>query len=173
MINLYDLKQILAQSHHPSAPQQYGEVSHLIDHLVKCEGDPERVELVDEYALFTLLNETTYNIFGKLRRQNEHSLDRFIEQVRFYESDCLTDAQIKNAYYAIADLWEDNERDECHLADGTYISQDHKLVRELYSILRDLHGGDDDHLDELMLSLLTGGCYNRLKIITEDYYDKH
>lgn len=168
-MNLYELKQILAQSKHPSAPHLYAEVCNHIDHFVNSDGDPERVFLVEQFALFTLLNETTYDVYGRLRRLEDHSLDNYIERSRFYESACLTDEQLKDAYDAIADLWEDNEREHMHRSDGGFWSTRCALIKALYSILLDLEG-DKDSLDEKLHALLSKHSYDELKIITEDYY---
>lgn len=165
-MNLYHLKQILAQSKHPNAPSLYAEVCNHIDHFVNTEGDPENVRLVEPFALFTLLNETTYDIYGKLRRSHNDSLDNFVERVRFYLSECLTEEQIKDAYDAICDLWTDNERDGYNLADGGFLSTRCIIIRQLYSLLLE-HSADKDHLGELLHALLTQSEYADLKTIVE------
>lgn len=171
-MNLYDLKQILSQSKHPSSPAMYAEVCNHINHFVDNDGDPENARIVEPFALFVLLNETTYDVYGRLRRNGTDSLDDYMSQVRFYESSCLTDEQLKDAYDAIADLWTDNERDLCNRADGGFWSSHCDLINTLYSILLDLEG-DSTTLDEKLHAILGKNQYEELKIITEDYYDKH
>lgn len=166
-MNLYDLKQILAQSRHPSAPPLYAEVSYHIDHFVNNEGDPYHARLVDSFALFTLLNEVSYDVYGRLRRSNTHSLDHFVERVRFYESECLTEGQLKDAYDAIADLWEDNEREGYNLADGGFLSTRCSIIRQLYSLLLE-HSPDKDHLGELLQATLTRAEYEDLTTIIQE-----
>ena len=167
-MNLYDLKQILAQSKHPKAPSLYAEVCNHIDHFVNNDGDPENVRLVDPFALFLLLNETCYDICGKLLRADDESLDHFVEQARFYLSPCLTDEQLKDVYDAMYDLWHDNERDGYNLADGGFLSTHCSLIRQLHSLLLE-HSADKDHLGELLQALLTRYEYEELKtIITQE-----
>lgn len=171
-MNLYTLKQILSQSRHPSAPELYAEVSNHIDHFVNNDGDPEHARIVEPFALFILLNECTYNIYGQCRRSDDQSFEHYADRVRFYESNCLTDEQLKDAYDAMSDLWEDNEREKCNLPNGWFLSTQAELTRSLITILQELEG-DPESLDEKLHDLLPEFQYELLKYYTEDNHDKH
>ena len=172
-MNLYTLKQILHQSQHPSSASMLTEVQQHIDHFVKHEGDPENTRLVEPFALFILLNECCYDIYGRLRRVDEDSFDNFAKRARFYESECLTDEQLKDVYDGLQDIWRDNEREGANGPDGGFWSTEKSLIKGLYDLLLTLEG-DESALDLKLHALLASREYDALtSIVKGEQHDKH
>ena len=81
----------------------------------------ESVCLVSPFTLSTLLNLTTYNDYGKLKRQTGN-----VTPKQYYELvrnnlwlDEITDSNLQLGYYLVRDLWNDNEHFGHNNPDGT------------------------------------------------------
>ena len=81
----------------------------------------ESVCLVSPFTLSTLLNLTTYNDYGKLKRQTGNvTPEQYYELVRNnLWLDEITDSNLQLGYYLVRDLWNDNEHFGHNNPDGT------------------------------------------------------
>jgi hypothetical protein len=80
------------------------------------------VRFVNENMLMTLLQMTTYDIYGQCQRMysNPSFHDYAYKCRRVADLDGLTNNQLLIAHDYIGDLWHDNEEYGCNNADGTF-----------------------------------------------------
>ena len=121
------------------ALQQYlltCEQSEMIDvsqALFECAQTSERYDdrplwkdecrVVPVNTLIDMVNELAYDDYGKLARQNNGTapFSEFATAARNHLCFTqLTDCQLKDGYYFLADLWHDNETHSYNNPDGTY-----------------------------------------------------
>ena len=91
------------------------------DELVSRDVDEtDSVLAVPVFSLSDLLNLATYNILGKLLKQNPNTtFEQYASAVRDQLLSDLTDSTLETGYYFIRDLWNDNEHFGNNKADGT------------------------------------------------------
>lgn len=80
------------------------------------------VQLVDTSAMIDLMNQYSYDDYGKLARASEDdeaTFEQYAEAVRFFLP-TLTDDNLQCGYDIVHDLWSDNEAYGSHNADGTF-----------------------------------------------------
>lgn len=80
------------------------------------------VQLVDTSAMIDLMNQYSYDDYGKLARASEDdeaTFEQYAEAVRFF-SPTLTDENLQCGYDIVHDLWSDNEAYGSNNADGTF-----------------------------------------------------
>lgn len=85
----------------------------------------DAVEFIPLPTLIDLLNELTYDDYGRRARKhgNDMRLDLYTYDVRnnhMFAVAGLTDAQLEAGYEVISDLWHDNEANGAHNADGSF-----------------------------------------------------
>jgi hypothetical protein len=105
------------------------EITRLAD---VCEdGFKTNVTLTSWYTFSNLMNEATYDDFGRLRKEagpNNRILNRkYRDAVRFHVCEELTDTQIDDVADFLNDLWLDNEDNDCHNPDGTFKKSDENI----------------------------------------------
>ena len=91
-----------------------------------CEdGIETEVALTSWYAFSNLMNIATYDDFGRIRKDNllneRRQTKLYRETVRDIICEELTDRQIDGVTDFLADLWDDNEANGSHKADGSFI----------------------------------------------------
>ena len=101
------------------------EITRLAD---VCEDGLETdITLTSWYAFSNLMNVATYDAFGKIRKAN---LNNQRAQIRLYRREVrnmiceeLSDTQIDGVADFLSDLWDDNEENGSHTADGLLIKR--------------------------------------------------
>ena len=87
---------------------------------IDCSDD-DQICLVSPLSLLDLLNNSTYNIYGKLKRSNDTvTFEQYRDSVNRHLTLDLTDRCLKIGYYFVRDLWSDNERYGSNNPDGTF-----------------------------------------------------
>lgn len=116
----------------------------------QCEdGFETEVTLVTTYAFSNLLNVSTYDDFGRLRKAFPKSDRILLRQYRNVVRDKIceefTDAQIDDVSYFLLDLWAANEETGDHNPDGSFKRDDHSCdhlvarIAELETIINKLY----------------------------------
>lgn len=102
----------------------------IIELAKHCEdGLDTDCSIVSWYAFSNLMNVATYDDFGKIRKECKHNKRR---ETKLYRETCrnliceeLTDTQIDGVADFLRDLWDDNEENGSHAADGTFDTPDY------------------------------------------------
>ena len=91
------------------------------DELVNRDVDEtDSVLAVPAFSLSGLLNLATYDILGRLLKQNPNtSFEQYAAAVREQLLSDVTDSTLETGYYFIRDLWNDNEHYGNNKADGS------------------------------------------------------
>lgn len=81
----------------------------------------DAVSLITTSDLLDVLNQTTYDILGKLNRANDGyaPFESYAREVRHTLGYQFTDNQLRSGYEFLMDLWHDNEAYGVNNEDGT------------------------------------------------------
>jgi hypothetical protein len=98
------------------------ECNELAERFIDRDSWQDCVYLVSASSLADMLNQTTYDDFGKLAKVhgNDVPFDYYAYNVRKWFMSDLTNRSLQLGYDIVHDLWADNENDGANNPDGTF-----------------------------------------------------